>query len=267
MNSYACGATHTLPTGTVFLINPGEVHPPGPVVPNGWVLRAFYFSNDFYARLSRGLELEGVLFSRLFARNELLTRSLLSLHLSLEQSGTQFELESRMLSVFGEIAQHYAQAPLKNLSLKPEHRKVARARDFLMANYRRPASLEQLARIVGLSPYHLLRTFRNTVGLTPHDFLTQIRVEQAKQLLRRGNTISDIAVDTGFVDQAHFPRRFKAIVGVTPGQYLPCRIPGTRWQLRTGYGGCRRVAKLQCRARIRQTWVLPGMRHSIPVGS
>lgn len=129
-----------------------------------------------------------------------------------------------MLSIFGEVAQHYAQVPLKKRNQKSEHQKVARAKEFLVESHRRGITLEELAEIVEFSPYHLLRTFRSTVGLTPHDFLTQIRVERAKRLLRRGNTISDIAVDTGFVDQAHFTRRFKAIVGVTPGQYLPSRM-------------------------------------------
>jgi AraC-like DNA-binding protein len=125
------------------------------------------------------------------------------------------------------VAQHYAQVPLQRLKQKTEHRKVARAKEFLIENHQHAITLEELADIVGFSPYHLLRTFRSTVGLTPHDFLTQIRVERAKRLLRRGNTISDIAADTGFLDQAHFTRRFKAIVGVTPGQYLPGRMVGS----------------------------------------
>jgi AraC-like DNA-binding protein len=205
MNSYARGATHTLPTGTVFLINPEEVHAPGPIIPQGWVLRAFYFSNDFYTELSRSLGLGDVRFSELFVKNEQLTRTLLSLHRSLEQSGTRLEFESEMLAIFGEVARHYAQVPLIKRNQKSEHQKI-----------------------VEFSPYHLLRTFRNIVGLTPHDFLTQIRVERAKRSLLLGNTISDVAVDAGFVDQAHFTRRFKEIVGVTPGQYLPGRMLGMR---------------------------------------
>jgi AraC-like ligand binding domain len=95
ISSYARGAMHTLPTGTVFLINPEEVHAPQPIIPEGWVLRAFYFSNDFYSRLSRSLGLGDVHFSELFVKNELLTQSLLSLHRSLERSGIRLELESK----------------------------------------------------------------------------------------------------------------------------------------------------------------------------
>ncbi|WP_263355095.1 helix-turn-helix domain-containing protein [Acidicapsa acidisoli] len=56
--------------------------------------------------------------------------------------------------------------------------------------------------------------------------LTPVRAERAKQILRLGNTISDIALDTGFVDQAHFMRRFKAIMEVTPWQYMQRRMLG-----------------------------------------
>jgi AraC-like DNA-binding protein len=224
MSSYARGATHILPTGTVFLINPGEVHAPGPIVPHGWVLRAFYFSNDFFTGLSRSLGVGDVRFSQLFVRNKLITQALLSLHRSLEQRGTRLELESKMLFAFGEVAQHHTRVQLKNRNPKAEHHKVRRAKEFLIENHRRVITLKELAGIAEFSPYHLLRAFRDTVGLTPHDFLIQIRVERAKRLLRLGNAISDIAADTGFVDQAHFTRRFKAIVGVTPGQYLPSRM-------------------------------------------
>jgi AraC-like DNA-binding protein/quercetin dioxygenase-like cupin family protein len=224
MSSYARGATHTLPVGTVFLINPGEVHAPGPIAPYGWVLRAFYFSNDFFTELSRSLGLGDVRFSQLFVRNKLLTKTLLSLHRSLEQSGIRLELESKMLSAFREVVQHHTKVRLKNRNPKAEHHKVRRAKEFLIENHRRVITLKELAGVAEFSPHHLLRAFRSNVGLTPHDFLIQIRVERAKRLLRGGNTISDIAVDTGFVDQAHFTRRFKAIVGVTPGQYLPSRM-------------------------------------------
>jgi AraC-like DNA-binding protein len=227
MKSYARGAVHTLPTGTVFLINPGEVHAPGPALPDGWVLRAFYFGEDFYAQLSRSLGLADVRFSKLFVHHARFSQSFLALHRRLEQSDDRLESESAMLFLLGEIAHHYSNIPPKVHLGKPENKKVQRAKDFLVGNIRRGIGLDELASVVDFSPYHLLRAFRSVVGLTPHEFLTQIRVERAKYLLGHGRPISDVAVDTGFVDQAHFTRRFKALVGVTPGQYLIRHHQGT----------------------------------------
>jgi AraC-like DNA-binding protein len=81
--------------------------------------------------------------------------------------------------------------------------------------------VEDLTEIAQLSRFHLMRTFRRDVGLSPHAYLTQIRVEAAKKLLSEGASIVDVASDIGFTDQSHFTRHFKRITGVTPGQYLP----------------------------------------------
>jgi AraC-like DNA-binding protein len=79
--------------------------------------------------------------------------------------------------------------------------------------------LEQLAQTVYLSPFHLSRLFRERLGVPPHTYLNQIRVQQAQHLLRQGEPVAAVAVSVGFADQAHFSKAFKRIVGVSPGQY------------------------------------------------
>ena len=56
--------------------------------------------------------------------------------------------------------------------------------------------------------------------MPPHLYLTQVRIERAKTLLTEGLPPAHVAAETGFVDQSHFTKRFKRIVGVTPGQYI-----------------------------------------------
>ncbi len=96
---------------------------------------------------------------------------------------------------------------------------VRRAREYLETHYAKNVSLEELAAVVNLSQFHFLRVFRKAMGLPPHAYQTQVRVEQAKLLLALSWPISQVAAETGFVDQSHFTRRFKGIVGVTPGQF------------------------------------------------
>jgi len=81
-------------------------------------------------------------------------------------------------------------------------------------------TLEALARHAGISAFHLCRVFRQTVGMTPHAYQTQVRVRHARSLLRAGLPITTVAAQTGFYDQAHLTRHFKRIVGLTPGRYL-----------------------------------------------
>jgi AraC family transcriptional regulator len=82
-------------------------------------------------------------------------------------------------------------------------------------------TLEQLAAVVRLSPYHFARQFKAATGLPPHQYVIARRVERAKQLLqaRTDLSLAEVAARAGFVDQTVFCRHFKRRVGVTPGQF------------------------------------------------
>ncbi len=93
-------------------------------------------------------------------------------------------------------------------------------RTYLNHHFSDPVDLSQLGRRVGLSPFALLRMFQAHVGLSPHEYKTQLRIKKAKLLLRSGVPIAEVAMETGFCDQTHLTRQFRRIVGLTPGQYL-----------------------------------------------
>ena len=80
-------------------------------------------------------------------------------------------------------------------------------------------SLADLARLAGLPRHHLIRAFRRETGLTPHAYLVDIRIRRARERLRRGESPGAVAAATGFCDQAHLTRAFKARLGVTPGVF------------------------------------------------
>ena len=105
-----------------------------------------------------------------------------------------------------------------------EPRAVSRAEAYLRAHWDRPVSLSELSRAAGLSPFHLHRSFSRSVGLPPHAFQLQLRVDRAKTLLAGGLDIAAVAHRTGFADQSHFTRIFRRSVGVTPGRFP--RYPG-----------------------------------------
>jgi len=80
-------------------------------------------------------------------------------------------------------------------------------------------SLEELAQQVGLSRYAIIRLFKANVGLTPHAFQINLKINQARAQLKQGIPLVELAVNLGFSDQSHFHKAFKAHTGITPRQY------------------------------------------------
>ncbi|KAF5028616.1 HTH-type transcriptional activator Btr [anaerobic digester metagenome] len=90
---------------------------------------------------------------------------------------------------------------------------------MLAADLDRKVTLRDMASTLGVSQYHFLRAFKRQTGLPPHVFRTQRRVELARNLVRHGTPLSEVAQLAGFADQPHFTNTFKLYTGVTPGHY------------------------------------------------
>ncbi len=91
--------------------------------------------------------------------------------------------------------------------------------EFLSAEPATEGSLSVLADLANMSRYQLIRTFKKVTGMTPHAWQLNQRIDLARQLIRCGDRIADVAHRLGFADQAHFQRVFKAHAGVTPGTF------------------------------------------------
>ncbi len=100
-------------------------------------------------------------------------------------------------------------------------RAVADALAFIHANYAQELSLPDIAGAVHLSPFHLARLFKQSLGVSPHQYLIQLRVNSARWLLSAGSgerSLAQLANAVGFADQSHLTRHFKRVLGVTPRQ-------------------------------------------------
>ena len=99
--------------------------------------------------------------------------------------------------------------------------KLQQVTEYIAEHLDREVKLIELAAIAQISPYHFLRLFKNTLGITPHQYILQRRIEKAKYLLLHSElSIAEVAATAGFYDQSHLTRYFKRIVGVTPKQLL-----------------------------------------------
>lgn len=90
---------------------------------------------------------------------------------------------------------------------------------FLQKNYARAFTLDDLADLTGYDKHYLRRLFKRQVGLSPHKYQRQVRLERAKQLLEQGVSAADVASQVGFADQSHLNRNFQSYFDMTLGEY------------------------------------------------
>jgi transcriptional regulator GlxA family with amidase domain len=142
-------------------------------------------------------------------------------HYALENNAmTRLERQSGWLTILGALILRHASKRSVLRKAKPEPKYIRVICEYLQDHFSESVRLDNLASRVGMSPFHFLRVFCKTIGLTPHAYLTHLRIEHAKRLLRQRVPLAMIAAETGFVDQSHFNRQFKRIIGVPPGQYF-----------------------------------------------
>jgi AraC-like DNA-binding protein len=131
------------------------------------------------------------------------------------------ELEELALRLAGAVTATLAGGlrPAARATARDE-RRVSGALRRIEAEAAEELSLAELARGAATSPYHFLRTFRQVVGMTPYQFILHTRLSRAAARLRSSaEPISAIAFDAGFGDLSTFNRRFRRLMGCSPGAY------------------------------------------------
>ena len=101
-------------------------------------------------------------------------------------------------------------------------RRLHQARDFMRAQLAGPLALPDIARAACLSPFHFHRSFRMFFGVTPHQYVLRLRLDRAADRLRRSSVpVTDIALDVGFENPAHFSRAFRRRFSCAPQELPP----------------------------------------------
>jgi AraC-like DNA-binding protein len=216
------GTTHIARASTIFVIHPDEVHNGYAAAPSGWTYRMLYPDPALFEHF--GLEAPRgshalPFFPHTIIEDTYLHGLLLALHALLEHPSDRLARETTLSLTLSYLVTAHAASPPHPPLVRREQRAVALVKDYLHAYYAEPVSLDQLAAIAQLHPFSLIRAFRTEVGLPPHAYLTQVRINRARHLLRAGMPVAQVAFATGFADQSHLTRHFKHHVGVTPGRY------------------------------------------------
>ena len=149
----------------------------------------------------------------------------LALKSELESSGVGIRLyiESLVAALMSHLLRHYStQKPISQTHHGGlSNRQLQQIASFVDQHLEQDLALAELTAIVQMSPSYFSSLFKQSVGLTPYQYVIQCRIERAKQLLRQGKlSIAEIAYSLGFTHQSHLSRHFKRLVGITPKAFL-----------------------------------------------
>jgi AraC-like DNA-binding protein len=207
--------------GTVVLMNPDDVHACNPIDDQPWSYLMLYVETPWLTDLQHqlGFSQDAMFrrFSTTHTRDTQLFVGLQNLYKTLiDPLHDVLQKHSAAVEFFTDVQQRLnpADQPLREPNFKLE-----RAADYIRDNCTQVLKLEDICEAAQLSPSYLIRAFKQHYGMTPHAFLVNRRIQFARDQLRNGKLIADVALEAGFADQAHFQRAFKQHLAATPGQY------------------------------------------------
>jgi AraC-like DNA-binding protein len=207
-------------SGSIVLMNPGDVHACNPIRDEPWAYRMLYLDTAWVADVQRELDrrVDGFRpFTVTSTRNDGLYRALNRLYEALTDQCADHSQKRQIAYEF----MIDVQRTLGNEQPSPMRGNagLARAAKFIRDNCTRSLRLQDICRAANLSASYLVRAFKAEYGMSPHAFLINCRIEFSRQELRRGRPLAEVALAAGFCDQAHLQRSFKKLVAATPGQY------------------------------------------------
>lgn len=204
--------------GNVITVNPGEVHDGLPIDDQGRAWRMLYFDPAIMLDvLSDIFDEKGVQeFHHPVLADGMAATQFLTLYALATSGQTNAALAQQnrlFLLIESLVFDHGVEAAY---GVPDALRRVRALLDDVPAD---DVTLDDLARVSGLSRFQVLRGFSRLTGLSPHAYLMQRRADRARQFIRQGMALAETAVASGFADQSHMTRIFVGKYGVTPGVY------------------------------------------------
>ena len=226
------GVAEEAPPSALFVLNPEEPQAAWLGRSPRWCYRALYLTRTAMDEVAEGLGCERLpYFSRSRVVDAGLAQGFLGLHRALElesslepEPGAASQEPCRrrelLIEFFGGLVGTLGGDTARVWRLSNDRVAFNKVVAVMREGYARGLRLEELANSVGLSQFQLISLFKRTVGLTPHAYLTQLRLGAACRGLRGGMSISEAAATAGFYDQSALTRYFKASYGITPAQFV-----------------------------------------------
>ncbi|MFK4260044.1 helix-turn-helix transcriptional regulator [Agrobacterium tumefaciens] len=211
--------------GDIITVNPGEVHDGAPIGDGGRAWQMLYFEphiiSAFFHDMTEGrtgaCELPNpVIRDRGVAERY---RSLFAAMTASSVTAQNMQAEERLFLMLEQLLEDNKTGKEAPSVPKAIATAIAKIDDEPDA----PLSLDDLARLCGISRFQVLRGFARATGLTPHAYMIQRRLQMTKRMIARGDDLAEAAASSGFADQSHMTRLFVRTYGMSPGSYAAAR--------------------------------------------
>ncbi|CAD5248768.1 AraC-type DNA-binding protein [Bosea sp. 62] len=205
----------------LLVFNPAEPHSGRMGWSKRWRYRSFYLTQPAIDQVTTDLGIDRPAY---FMRNVVGDADLIAafgrLHRSLDDGHDPLEERELLVASFGQLfARHGDGAHAIPTAPRDEAALSLVTRRMASQHAESGLSLTEMGLWVDMTPFQLISLFKRTAGLTPHAYLTQLRLKSAIRQLKAGAPIADAALASGFYDQSALTRHFKRSFGITPLQY------------------------------------------------
>jgi AraC-like DNA-binding protein len=215
------GRTDEAKSSVLLVFNPDEPHSGRMAWSKRWRYRGLYLASSAVEMVKQALGLQATPY---FTRNVFTDRDLidgfLTLHHALDDGRDALHERELLIGSFGTLIGRHAAGDAQFPLASHERSKVEALRALMLERYPDDLTLEDLGAAVGLTTFQLIGVFRKATGMTPHAYLTQVRLKAAMSELKGGTPISEAALAAGFYDQSALTKHFKRSYGITPLQWV-----------------------------------------------
>ncbi len=196
-----------------YRVHPGNLHSGKPDFDAGWAADVVVVKKDYVAEICRfepDLPTYTPMVTTVAEENAALNlnfKKVLEILQDVEQDSILKE-SNLYYAIYNLITLGAQQHPDKSESITT-HDAITRAQAFIEENFKTNFSLDELAKQVYLSKFHLLRVFKQHLGISPGMYQMQLRLNEARKLIFKDLSLTEVALELGFSDQAHFTNTFK----------------------------------------------------------
>lgn len=214
------GRTEEAKPSRLLVFNPDEPHSGRMARSERWRYRALYLTAPAIDAVTRAADLETTPYfvDNVFTDADLIA-SFLELHRVLDD-GSPLEQRELLVAGFAALFRRHGSGGTRTETAPRDAAKVAVVRAMMCERYAENLGLDEMGQAVGLTPFQLIGLFKRVTGLTPHAFLTQLRLKAAITAMKGGAPLAEAALTAGFYDQSALTKHFKRCYGITPMQWV-----------------------------------------------